>query len=191
MDKRVCIFCAASVKIDEKYNDAAREVVRALHALNYTVVSGGGKIGTMGAITSESVKVGGHHVAVLPAFMKGLENPDIKDVVWTETMAQRKEKMREGTRAAIALPGGVGTLEELCEVITWKQLGLFLKPIVILNVGGYYDPLLAMLESAARGHFMRPEHLKLWRVARDADEAVEEVLTTPLWDKSIGKFAQI
>ena len=101
------------------------------------------------------------------------------------------EKIVSLADAAIALPGGVGTLEELCEVITWKQLGLFLKPIVILNVGGYYDPLLAMLESAARGHFMRPEHLKLWRVARDADEAVEEVLTTPLWDKSIGKFAQI
>ena len=122
MDKRVCIFCAASVKIDEKYNDAAREVVRALHALNYTIVSGGGQVGTMGAITSESVKLGGRHVAVLPEFMRGLENPGIKEVVWTHTMADRKEKMREGACAAIALPGGIGTVDEFIETHTLKKL---------------------------------------------------------------------
>lgn len=154
MDKRVCIFCAASVKIDEKYNDAAREVVRALHALNYTVVSGGGKIGTMGAITSESVKVGGHHVAVLPAFMKGLENPDIKDVVWTETMAQRKEKMREGTCAAIALPGGIGTLDEFVETHTLRKVHKYEGELFALNLDGYYDPYIALLD-----HFVETESL--------------------------------
>ena len=89
MDKRVCIFCAASVKIDEKYNQAAREVVRALHALNYTILSGGGKVGLMGAITDESVRCGGRHIGVLPSFMKGLENPDVTEVVFTESMSTR------------------------------------------------------------------------------------------------------
>lgn len=146
MEKRVCFFCAASVKIDEKYNDAAREVVRALHALNYTVVSGGGNIGTMGAITSESVKAGGRHVAVLPTFMKGLENPDIKEVIWTETMAQRKEKMREGTCAAIALPGGIGTLDEFIETHTLRKVHKYEGELFALNLDGYYDPYIALLD---------------------------------------------
>ena len=146
MDKRVCIFCAASVKIDEKYNDAAREVVRALHALNYTVVSGGGKIGTMGAITDESIKVGGHHVAVLPLFMKGLENPGLQDVVWTETMADRKEKMREGTCAAIALPGGIGTIDEFIETHTLRKLHKYEGELFALNLDGFYDPYIALLD---------------------------------------------
>jgi len=146
MDKRVCIFCAASVKIDEKYNDAAREVVRARHALNYTVVSGGGKIGTMGAITDESIKVGGHHVAVLPLFMKGLENPGLQDVVWTETMADRKEKMREGTCAAIALPGGIGTIDEFIETHTLRKLHKYEGELFALNLDGFYDPYIALLD---------------------------------------------
>ncbi len=146
MDKRVCIFCAASVKIDEKYNDAAREVVRALHALNYTVVSGGGKVGTMGAITDESIKVGGHHVAVLPRFMKGLENPGIQEILWTDTMAERKEKMREGTCAAIALAGGIGTLDEFVETHTLRKLHKYEGELFALNLDGFYDPYIALLD---------------------------------------------
>ncbi len=146
MDKRVCIFCAASVKIDEKYNDAARELVRALHALNYTVVSGGGKVGTMGAITDEAIKVGGHHVAVLPRFMKGLENPGIQEILWTDTMAERKEKMREGTCAAIALAGGIGTLDEFVETHTLRKLHKYEGELFALNLDGFYDPYIALLD---------------------------------------------
>jgi len=146
MDRKVVIFCASSVKIDEKYNDAAREAVRALHSLGYTVVSGGGKIGTMGAITSESVKVGGRHIAVLPSFMKGLENPDIKEVIWTDTMAARKEKMREGACAAIALPGGIGTIDEFIETHTLKKLHKWEGELFALNLDGYWDPYIALLD---------------------------------------------
>jgi uncharacterized protein (TIGR00730 family) len=146
MDKKVCIFCAASVKIDEKYNDAARELVRALHALNYTIVSGGGKVGTMGAITAESVRVGGHHVAVIPGYLKGLANPDIKEVIWTETMSERKEKMREGTCAAIALPGGIGTIDEFVETHTLRKLHKYEGELFALNLDGYYDPYIDLLD---------------------------------------------
>lgn len=146
MDKKVAIFCAASVRIDEKYNDAAREVVRALHALGYAVVSGGGKVGTMGAITRESVKLGGRHIAVLPRFMKGLENPDIREIVWTDTMAERKEKMREGACAAIALPGGIGTVDEFIETHTLKKLHRWDGELYALNLDGYWDLYIALLD---------------------------------------------
>ena len=144
-EKKVAIFCAASTKVPDKYNEAAREVVRALHALNYTILSGGGAVGTMGAITDESVRLGGLHTAVLPRFMKGLENPAVKDVVWTETMAERKERMREGTCAAIALPGGTGTLEEIAEVMSKVALGHLDAPCILYNLGGYYDGLKSLL----------------------------------------------
>ena len=160
MDKKVAIFCAASVKIDEKYNAAAREVVRALHALNYTIVSGGGKIGTMGAITAESVKVGGRHIAVLPRFMDGLQNPDIQEVIWTDTMAQRKEKMREGACAAIALPGGIGTVDEFIETHTLKKLHKWEGELFALNLDGFWDPYIALLD-----HFVEEGSLE----AQDRD----------------------
>ena len=146
MDRKIAIFCAASVKIDEKYNEAARVVVRALHALNYTVLSGGGCIGTMGAITDESVKVGGRHIAVLPKFMKGLENPDIQEIIWTDTMAERKAKMREEACAVIALPGGIGTVDELIETHTLKKLHRWEGTLFALNLDGYWDPYIAFLD---------------------------------------------
>ena len=120
MGKQVVIYCASSGTIDPKYNEAARQLVQGLHERGYDIVSGGGARGTMGAITGESVRLGGRHVAVLPAFMEGLEHPEVSEVVWTKTMAERKERMREDTVAAIALPGGIGTLEELMETHTLR-----------------------------------------------------------------------
>ena len=93
--------------------------------------------------------------------------------------------------AVIALPGGCGTLEELLEIITWKQLGLYLNPIVILNVKNYFDPLLDMLRQAVDENFMRVQHGAIWHVAQTPQEAVELMYTTPLWDASIRKFAAI
>ena len=143
--KQVAIYCSASNKIDPKYNAAARELVRALHALGYGVVSGGGKRGTMGAITDESVRVLGRHVAVLPRFMDGLENPDVSRVIWTDNMSTRKECMREDTVAAIALPGGIGTLDELIETHVLSKLGKYQGQVFALNLDGFYNPLKELL----------------------------------------------
>ncbi|MEE3376638.1 MAG: TIGR00730 family Rossman fold protein, partial [Candidatus Cryptobacteroides sp.] len=93
MGKQVVIFCASSNLIDPKYNEAARKLVRGLHAKGYDIVSGGGDRGTMGAITDESIRVGGRHVAVLPRFMAGMERKDVSEVLWTDTMSQRKDRM--------------------------------------------------------------------------------------------------
>ena len=108
-----------------------------------------------------------------------------------ESMHERKKTMADLSDAVIALPGGCGTLEELLEIITWKQLGLYLNPIVILNVKNYFDPLLDMLRQAVDENFMRVQHGAIWHVAQTPQEAVELIYTTPLWDASIRKFAAI
>ena len=145
MGKQVVIFCASSNTIDPKYNEAARQLVRGLHAKGYGIVSGGGDRGTMGAITDESIRVGGHHVSVLPRFMAGLERKGVSEIVWTETMSQRKDAMRENTVAAIALPGGIGTMDELMETHTLRKLHKYEGAIYALNLDGFYEPLKALL----------------------------------------------
>lgn len=168
--KKVVIYCSASSNIDPKYNQAARELVRALHALGYSVVSGGGKRGTMGAITSLSIEVGGRHVAVLPRFMQGLENPGLSQVLWTQTMSERKELMREGTCAAIGLPGGIGTLDEFAETMVLRKLGRYDGALYLLNLDGFYDPFLALLDHYVRTGMLEPEDRALVHVANTAEE---------------------
>lgn len=171
--KQAVIFCSASDTIDPKYNQAARELVRALHALGYSVVSGGGKIGTMGAITDESIRVGGAHVAVLPGFMNGLENPGVSEVVWTETMSVRKERMREGCHVAIALPGGIGTLDEVIETLVLRKLDRWKGEVYLLNVDGFYDPLVALLDHFVETHMMEPEDRALMHDVNSVEELVK------------------
>ena len=103
----------------------------------------------------------------------------------------RKERMAQEADAVIALPGGCGTMEELFEIITWKQLGLFLNPIVILNIDGYYNPLIEMLHNAIGENFMRQEHARMWQVAQTPQEAVDAIQNMPVWDKNIRKIAAI
>ena len=159
--EKIVIFCSASTKIDPKYNEAARELARELHRRGYALVSGGGSIGTMGAITDESVKCGGEHIAVLPRFMKGLENPAVSKVVWTDTMSQRKEAMREGTVAAIALPGGIGTMDELIETHTLRKLHKYNGAIYALNLDGFFNPLKALLDRFVETKMLEPEDRNL------------------------------
>ena len=170
--KQVVFFCSASNKIDPKYNAAAREVVRALHALGYGVVSGGGDRGTMGAITGESVRVGGHHTAVLPEFMRGMENPRVAEIIFTPDMASRKERMRKDTCAAIALPGGIGTLDEMAELHTLRKLGQYRGELYVLNVDGFYDPMIALLDHYVAEGMLEPEDRDLVHFSPSAEELI-------------------
>lgn len=170
--KQVTIYCSSSSKIDPKYNAAARELVRALHALGYGVVSGGGKRGTMGAITDESVHVLGHHVAVLPRYMDGMENPDVTRVVWTDTMSTRKTCMREDTCAAIALPGGIGTLDEVIETLVLRKLGRYPGQVLALNLDGYYEPLKALLDHYVAYGMMEPQDRELMQFPTTVEELI-------------------
>ena len=170
--KKVVIFCSASNKIDPKYNAAAREAVRALHALGYAVVSGGGARGTMGAITDEAIRVGGYHIAVLPRFMAGLENKGVSEILWTNTMSERKELMREGTCAAIALPGGIGTLDEVIETLVLLKLGKYPGKVMALNVDGFFEPLKALLDHYVATGMMTPEDRELMKFPTSVDELI-------------------
>lgn len=177
MDSRqAVIYCSASSTIDPKYNQAARELVRALHALGFSVVSGGGKIGTMGAITDESIRLGGTHVAVLPEFMRGLENPGVSEIAWTETMSTRKERMRLGCNVAIALPGGIGTLDEVIETLVLRKLNRWKGEVYLLNLDGFYNPLLALLDHYVATHMMEPADRALMHSA-DTVEALTAMLS--------------
>ena len=170
--KQVTVYCSASNKIDPKYNAAARELVRALHALGYGIVSGGGARGTMGAITDESVRLHGYHVAVLPRFMNGLENTDVTDVVWTDTMSTRKEFMRADTCAAIALPGGIGTLDEVIETLVLRKLGRYEGPVIALNIDGFYEPLKALLDHYVKYNMMEPADRELMLFPNTVEELI-------------------
>jgi len=145
-EKKIVFFCSASYGIDPKYNQAARDMVRAACLRGYTIVSGGAIKGTMGAIADEVAKCGGKHIGVLPHFMKDFEHPGLTETVWTDTMSERKEKMREGTCAAIALPGGIGTLDELIETLTLAKLGKYDGQVFALNCGGFFNPLIFLLD---------------------------------------------
>ena len=191
--KTVCVYSASSTKVDEAYFEAARQLGAALAAHGLRLVNGAGCLGLMKACSDGCLDAGGHVTGVIPRFMveQGWHHTGLTELIQTEDMHTRKQTMAQLSDAVIALPGGCGTLEELLEIITWKQLGLYLKPIIILNVKGFYDPLLAQLQQAVDEHFMRPQHADIWRVANTVDEAIEWVLTTPLWDKSVRKFAAI
>ena len=115
----------------------------------------------------------------------------LTELITTATMHERKEKMAMLADAAVALPGGCGTLEELLEVITWKQLGIFTKPIIIVNVDGYYDPLIEMLHRAIDENFMRDLHRDIWKVVATAEEVIPAIKSAPVWNKNIRKFAAI
>ena len=145
-DRRIVFFCSASKDIDPEFNQAAREAIRAACSLGYTIVSGGTVKGTMGELADEVVRCGGRHVGIIPRFMAGVVYPALDETVWTDTMSERKEKMIEGTEAAVALPGGIGTLDELVATLTLAKLGLYGGKILALNVGGFYEPLKALLD---------------------------------------------
>lgn len=145
--RKVVIFCSSSDAIDPAYNAAARELVHALCTAGYTIVSGGAVKGTMGVVSDEVTRCGGRHIGVLPRFMAAYAYPGLTQLHWTDTMSRRKELMREGTCAAIALPGGPGTLDELFETLTLAKLGLYPGRVMAYNAGGFYDPLRRMMDT--------------------------------------------
>ena len=173
----VCVFCASSANIDVRYLEAARELGTLLAQGGWRCVNGGGAVGLMGAITDGALDAGGEVTGVIPKFMvdKGWCYDRLEDVIVTADMHQRKQMMSDMADAVIALPGGVGTLEELLETLTWRQLGLVKKPVIILNTLGYYDPLLSMLQHAIDEGFMKPSHNQLWTVAATPQEAIDRL----------------
>ncbi|MBQ7572512.1 MAG: TIGR00730 family Rossman fold protein [Bacteroidaceae bacterium] len=191
--KSVAIYCASSTKIKPVYYEVARQLGRGLALRGVTQVNGAGNMGLMQAASDAALEVGGRVVGVIPSFMieQNWHHTGLSQIIETTDMESRKQTINDMTDAAIVLPGGCGTLDELFEIVTLKQLGVYLKPIVILNVDGYYDYLLRHLERSMEENFMRSEHRDIWKVATTAEEAIDLVFNTPLIDESVRRFAKI
>ena len=191
--RKICIYCASSSQIGKKYFDDAYELGTLMAQRGLTLVNGAGNQGLMCASADGCLEHGGQTLGIIPTFMiaEGWCHKGMTQILETKDMHTRQQKMAEMSDGGIFLPGGCGTLAELSELITWKQLGLYLKPIVILNTDGYYDSLLQFLKQAAAENFMRQQHIAIWQVANTPQEALDLLQNTPEWDVSIRRFAAI
>ena len=184
--KNICIYCASSSDIDRRYFDEATRLAKLIAGKGMGIVCGAGNQGLMGAVADAALQAGGHVTGVIPQFMadKGWGHASLTKTIVTPDIHQRKQRMAQLSDAAIALPGGCGTMEELLEIITWKQLGLFSGKIIILNTAGFYTPLLEMLNRAVDEHFMKVSHRHLWHEAANAEEAVS-LLTSDAYEQPV------
>ncbi len=171
----VCVFCGSSSGTDPAYVEAAASLGRLLAAEGLTLVYGGACVGLMGAVADATLAAGGRAVGVLPDFLrrKELAHPRLSELHVVSSMHERKARMAELAEGFIALPGGMGTLEEFCEIITWAQLGLHEKPCGLLNIQRYYDPLIEFVDRMASEGFVKEKHKGLVLSA----ETPEEILT--------------
>jgi uncharacterized protein (TIGR00730 family) len=158
--RRVCVFCGSAAGNRAEYGDAARAVGRLLAERGIAVVYGGGRVGLMGMVADAAMAAGGEVIGVIPESMMAREvgHTGLTRLHVVPTMHERKALMYDLSDAFLALPGGYGTLDELCETLTWSQLGLHGKPCGLLNVEGYFDPLIAFFDLATREGFVRPSH---------------------------------
>lgn len=191
--RSICVYCGSSSQVASEFFQEAKKLGEIFSANDIRLIYGAGAAGLMGEIANSALKAGGTVAGVIPRFMyeENWFNPNLKELIVVESMHERKQKMAEMADALVALPGGVGTFEELVEVITWKQLGLITKPIIIVNTGGYYTPLLQMFQQAVDNKFMRDKHLAMWEVVEKAEEVLPAIERSTKWDTSYRKFAAL
>ncbi len=181
-ERTVCVYCGSSKGARPVYADAARRVGEALGRLGIGLVYGGGRTGLMGVVADAVLEAGGRVVGVIPEHLAGpeLAHGGLSELHVVAGMHERKALMARLASGFLTLPGGVGTYEEFFEVLTWAALGLHAKPIGVLNVAGYFDPLLRLLDHAVAERFARPRHLDLVRVSDDPEAlAADLLLRTP------------
>src|SRR5215472_7182278 len=161
--RRVCVFCGSSCGSHPEYRKAIEDLGRELVRRGIGLVYGGGNVGLMGALADAVLKAGGEAIGVIPRNLMAKEvgHKGLTKLHVVGSMHERKALMADLSDAFVAMPGGFGTMEEFCEVLTWSQLGLHAKPCGILNVLGYYSPLLAMFDHAVEQQFLRPENRAL------------------------------
>lgn len=173
--KNICVFGASSSKIAPKYTDAAYQLGKLMAAEDICCINGAGREGVMRAVSDGSLDAGGKAIGIIPQFMvdNGWQYDRLSEIIVTGDMHSRKSLMAERSDAIVAMPGGCGTMEELLEIITWRQLGLFKGLIIIFNVDGYYDNLLKMLSHSVEEGFMKASHANLWLTASTAQEVID------------------
>ena len=171
----IAVYCGSSSGARPGYFDAANLMGRRIAESGHALVYGGGDVGLMGAVANAALAAGGEVVGVITQYLadKELSHPGLTELVVVGTMHERKQEMAERADAFIALPGGVGTLEEIIEVFVWTQLGLQQKPCGFLNVAGFYSKLIEFLESMISESFMKKEHLEALLVSEDVDDLLK------------------
>src|SRR5215831_14254381 len=189
MERTVCVYCASSRSAHPDYRAAARRLGEVLAAEGVGIVYGGGAVGSMGALADGALARGGRVIGILPRFMADLEwgHKGLTDLQLVEDLRTRKHMMLTLSQAAIALPGGSGTLEELLEAITLKRLGLYLNPIVLVNTRGFFTPLIEQLARAVEERFMDQRHLRMWDVVSAPEEVPDALLRAPEWTEDARK----
>lgn len=175
--KSLCVYCGSSPGGSTVYADAARALAREMVRREVRLVYGGASVGIMGVLADEVLARGGEVVGVIPENLvrKELAHPGLTDLHVTDSMHQRKLRMSDLADAFVALPGGIGTLEELFEIWTWAQLGFHQKRIGLLNVAGYYDGLVRFLEHAVAEAFVRPAYREMLLVQAEPDQLLEQL----------------
>lgn len=180
--KRLCVFCGSSAGARDDYTGAAQALAAAMAQRGLGLVYGGGNVGLMGKIADAMLQAGGEVIGVIPQSLVAREvaHRGLTELRVVDTMHQRKALMNELSDGFIAMPGGFGTFEEFFEIVTWSQLGIHLKPSGLLNVSGYYDPLLKMLDHAVAERFVRPAHRDLVIADNDADRLLQRLTDSKL-----------
>lgn len=173
--KSVCVFCSSSSRVPQEYKDAAYEMGKILAESDLHMVFGGGRLGLMGLTADGALENGGQVTGVTTIHLHEMEvaHAHLTELFVVDTMHQRKAMMEGLADAFVLLPGGFGTLEELFEVLTWKQIGLMDKPIVFVNVGGFWDPLLTYIETLVTQNVIMKEHLDLFEVVDFPSEVIK------------------
>ena len=173
--KNVCVYGASSKNLDKSYVEAAYKLGALLAANGINVINGAGNFGLMRAVSDGALEAGGTVTGIIPHFMIEREwvHKGLTEVIEVETMHERKSKMAAMSDGIIACPGGYGTFEELLEVITWRQMGIYSNKVILLNTNNYYKPLLDMFEKGKEEGFIHTDNDSLWKVANTPEEAIE------------------
>jgi uncharacterized protein (TIGR00730 family) len=175
LTRSVCVFCGSAPGVRSSYSRAAEELGGALARRGITLVYGGGRLGLMGIVADAVLRAGGRVIGVIPRMLieRELAHPGLTRQHVVTTMHERKTLMAEMSDGFVGLPGGMGTFDELVEIVTWAQLGLHAKPVVLANIEGYFNPLHAMLDYAVQEGFVTPVSRARWRNARNVPEVME------------------
>lgn len=189
----VCVFASSSSKVNIEYASAASHLGALFASSNIGVVYGGGGIGLMRKLADAIIENGGRITGVIPSFMKdeGWDHSGVTDMIVTSDMGERKKQMFALANGVVALPGGIGTLEELTEAITLKQLGLFKGPIIMLNTLNFYRPLIDFLDHMVTGNFLRFEHTGIWEIANTPEEVMVSLAKNQDWTPDPRGIAKI
>lgn len=185
--RSVCVYCGSSGRGPQSHHEAARQLGTMLGENGIRLVFGGGRIGLMGVVADAALAAGGEVVGIIPDFLQDLElgHNGCTELIVTDSMHTRKQKMAELADGFAILPGGLGTLDEAFEIITWKQLGLHDKPVVVADVDGYWAPFRAMVDQMIENRYMRIEQRDLFRMVESVDAILPALRAMPSLDQPV------